>query len=88
MTLLRTAVETAISGVHKLLRTFEVPTALINIAVVLAVVHGPLGPCGSDRAAKPFTLSTAPLPLSPSLINHLVSEDVKQHVLYLLTNTS
>ena len=28
VTLLRTAVETAISGVHKLLRTGEVPTAL------------------------------------------------------------
>ena len=37
VTLLRTAAETAISVAHKLLRTGEVPTALINIVVVLAL---------------------------------------------------
>ena len=60
VTLLRTAVETAISGAHKLFRTCEVLTALINIVVVLAVVHGLLGPCGSESADEPLTLSPAP----------------------------
>ena len=46
------------------------------------MVHGLLGPYGSERADEPLT-RTAPTPSSPSLISHFASVDVKQHV-YLL----
>ena len=64
MTLLRTAFERAISGVHKLLCIGQVPTPLSWLSVVLAAVHGLFGLCGSERADEPLTLSplTSPLP--------------------------
>ena len=57
VTMLHTAVEIAISGAHKLLRTGEVPTAF-NIIVVLAAVHGLLGllRMGVRGRAEPLTL--------------------------------
>ena len=50
VTLHRTAVETAVSGVHKLLRTGGVPPPphLLNI-VVLVAADGLFGLCGSER---------------------------------------
>ena len=68
-----TAVATQWRGPHRL-----------NIVVVLAVVYSLLGPSGSDCADEPLTLYPFPHPFSPSLISHLASADVKQHVYLLL----
>ena len=73
-----TAVETAISRVHKLLHTGQVPIANIVVLVVVLGLFGLLR-VGACRQA---TLS----PPTPSLLSHLASGDVKQHV-YFLTYT-
>ena len=78
MTLLCTAVETAISEVHRLLSTGAVPNFLPSV-VVLVVADGLFGLCGSERADELF-ISSRPPPLSPSLISLMVSVDVKHHV--------
>ena len=76
VTLLRTAVETAISGVRKLIRSGGVPTSLtskiINTncvsVVVLAVADGPFGLCGSERGGAIHlypTPSPFPFPNKP-----------------------
>ena len=85
MTLLCTAVETAISEVHKLLSTGGVPNSLPSV-VVLAVADGLFGLCGSERADELF-ISSCPPPLSPSLISLMVSVDVK-HPVYGLTKAA
>ena len=59
VTLLRTAVESAISGVHKLLRIGGVPTSLIN-TVVLAVADGLFGLYGSERLEELFISTRSP----------------------------
>ena len=94
MTLFRTAVQTAISEVHKLLRTGGVPTAFKNIIFFFFFSGGPrpLSLCGSGRADEPLTILPAPPTphprphptFPPSLISRIASVDVKQHV-YLLT---
>ena len=48
VTLFQTAVERAISGVHKLLRTAEVHTTLTSIVLVV-VAGGLFGLCGSEQ---------------------------------------
>ena len=81
--LLCTAVETAISEVHKSLHTGGVPTDLLNI-VVLVAADGLSGLCRSERLDELF-LSTRPdppshpPPFSPSLLSRRVSVDVKHH---------
>ena len=82
VTLLRTAVEPAISEVHKLLGTGGGPH-LLNF-VVLAVADDSLF-ClyGSERADELFISSPPPPPFPPSLISRMVFVDVK-HPLYLL----
>ena len=51
MILLRTAVETAVSGVHKLLGTGEVPTSLTLLSWRL-LQGGLFGFCGSELCDK------------------------------------
>ena len=72
--LLRTAFETAISKVPKLLRTGGGPH-LFNI-VILLVADGLFGLCETERADELFTSSPPPPPPSPP--------HPQQHV-YLLT---
>ena len=80
MILLRRAVETAISGVHKLLRTGGVPTSLTLLIWRWLTVSSVF----TGRSAR-TSHSSLTLPLfSPSLISLMVSEDVKLHV-HLLT---
>ena len=51
----------------------------LNTSIVLAAVYGLSGLFRAVSAVEPITLSR-PLPtLSPSLIGHLASVDVKQH---------
>ena len=64
VTLFRTAVERASYGVHKLLRTGEVPTTLTSIVLVLA--DGLFGLCRSERlgqAIHRYHWDTPPPPL-------------------------
>ena len=51
MTLFRTAAETAVSGVHKLLGTGEVPTSLTLLSWRL-LQGGLFGFCGSELCDK------------------------------------
>ena len=82
--LIRTAVETAISGIHMLLRTGGAPISLPDIAV-LAVAEGFFGLfCvgALKRAAHRYTTIFPPHPTpprSPSLISPTESVDVKHH---------
>ena len=76
MTLLHTAIETAVSEEHKLLRTGEVPTSL-NVIFDLAVAD--VSSVIAGRRAR-TSYSLPPPPPFPSLISHLASVDVKQHV--------
>ena len=62
VTLFRTAVERAISEVHKLLPAGGVP--LFN-TVVLAVADGLFGLCGSERLDELFIGTRFPLPSLP-----------------------
>ena len=64
VTLLRTAVETAISEVHKLLGIGGVPMLLLNIVLSLAVADGLFGLCGSERLDELFISTPPPSPLS------------------------
>ena len=76
MILLRTAVETAVSGVHKLLGTGGVPTSLTVLIWRWLTVSSVF----AGRSAR-TSHSSLTLPLfSPSLIRLMVSEDVKLHV--------
>ena len=87
-TLLGTAVETAVSEVHKLLGTGGVPTSLTSI--VLALADGLFGLFGSERADELFMPphpSSLPTPFSRPLISLVVFVDVKYRV-YLLTSHS
>ena len=59
VTLLRTAVQTAIREIHRLLRIGEVPH-LLNV-VVLARADGLFGLCGSERLDELF-IFTSPVP--------------------------
>ena len=88
VTLLRTALETAISEVHTLLSTGRVRLHLLNI-VVLAVAEVPsvfTGRSGrrsySPLHLPPLSSSFPPPPpaLSPSTIIGIVSVDVRHHV--------
>ena len=84
MTLLRTAVETAIAGYTSCYATAR--GHRLNVSIVLAAVHGLLGLL--CRCARSSHHSPPPPPtptFSPSLINHLASVNVKQNV-YLLNN--
>ena len=76
VTLLRTAVKTTISEVHKLLNSHWRGPHLLDVGV-LAVVGGLFGLCGSERVNELF-ISARPL-RSPSLISPMVSVDVKHH---------
>ena len=75
VTLLCTAVETAVSKVHKLLCAGTVPTSLTSLfrrwLTVSSVFAG-------RSAWTSYSLRTDP-PLSPSIINLMVSEDVEHH---------
>ena len=74
VTLLRTAVETAISEVHKLLNSHWRGSHLLDVGV-LAVVGGLFGLYWSELLGA-LLLGSRP-PLSPSLISLVVSVDVK-----------
>ena len=78
-TFFRTAVETAVSGVRKLIRTGGVPTSLTLFfwrwLTISSVFTG--GSAGTSY-------SWVPDPPSPSLISHTISADVQHHD-YLLT---
>ena len=50
----------------------------LNISIVLAAVHGLSGLFWAVFAAEPSLFRPLP-PLSPSLISHLASVDIKQH---------
>ena len=67
MTSFRTAVETAASGVHKLLRTGGIPMHFFNF-VVLAVADGLFGLYGSERWDKLLIVIVTPLLVPLSLI--------------------
>ena len=79
MTLSSTAVETAIAQCTSrwaMARGHRLNTAIV--LAVLAVVHGLSGLFRAVSAVEPSL--SRPLPtLSPSLIGHLASVDVKQH---------
>ena len=49
----------------------------LNTSIVLAAVYGLSGLFRAVSAVEPFTLSSLPT-LSPSLIGHLASVDIKQ----------
>ena len=81
--LLRTAVEPAIaqySSCYAMARGHR-----LNILVVLAAVRGLLGLPGRSARSSLKSLFLPLTPLSPSLISHLASVDVKQHVYLLRT---
>ena len=80
MILLRTAPGTAITKVEHTSCFTLARSHCLNTAVVLAVVHGLFGLL---RVGDTRTSHSLPPPPSPSLISHLDSVDVKQHV-YLL----
>ena len=67
VTLPSTAVETAMARGHRL-----------NTSIVLAAVHGLSGLFRAVSAVEPSLFRPLP-PLSPSLISHLASVDVKQN---------
>ena len=76
MTLSSTAVETAIAQCTS--RWAMARGHRLNTSIVLAAVHGISGLFRTVSAVEPSL--TRPLPtLSPSLIGHLASVDVKQH---------
>ena len=90
MTLFRSAVETAVSRVRKLLGTGGVPISLTLF--VLAMAHGLIGLYGPERTDELFigtrphfspwylrTFRNGMNELSPSLINPMVSVDAKRH---------
>ena len=83
VTLFRTAVETAVNKVHKLLRTGGEVPHLLGV-VFLLVADGLFSLNGSERLDELFisTLSYPP-PFFPSLVSLIVSVNVKHHV-YLL----
>ena len=76
VTLLHTAVETAISGAHQLLGTGGVPTSLTLLSwrwlTVSSVFTG-------WNAGTSYSQELPPSPSSSSLISHTVSVDVKHH---------
>ena len=82
VTLLPTAVETSISGLHKLLGTGGVPTSLTLLFWRWLMVSQ-FGLSGSEHADElkhqVTSVLTPPPPPSPSLINLTVSVDVKYH---------
>ena len=82
VTSFRTADETAISEVYKLLRSGGVPTSLTSLLWRWLTVSSVF----TARSARTnySCLSPPPSPLSPSLISLMVSVDLKHHV-YLLT---
>ena len=76
MTLSSTAVETAIAQFTS--RWAMARGHRLNTSIVLAAVHGLSGLFRTGSAVEPSL--SRPLPtLSPSLIGHLASVDVKQH---------
>ena len=78
MTFLRTAVERASGGVHKLLRTGGVPTSLTFI--VLAVADGGLfGLFGLSEPERRDEIFIGVRPHSSSVPNKPYSVDVKHH---------
>ena len=81
VTLRRTAVETAVSEVHKLFCTGGVPR-LLN-TVVLAMADGLFGLYGSERADELFTSSPHPhphpAPFLPSQISLMFCMEIKRH---------
>ena len=76
MTLSSTAVERAIAQCTS--RWAMARGHRLNISIVLAAVHGLSGLFGTVSAVEP-SLSRPLSTLSPSLIGHLASVDVKQH---------
>ena len=58
----------------------------LNTSIVLAAVHGVSGIFRAVSPVEPSHFRPLP-PLSPSLISHLASEDVKQNVVLLPTST-
>ena len=56
----------------------------LNISIVLAAVHGPLGLPGRCARSSLHSLAPSVPTLSPSLISILASVDVKQNVYGLL----
>ena len=71
-----TAVETAIAQCTS--RCAMARGHRLNTSIVLAAVHGLSGLLRAVSAVEP-SLSRPLRPLSPSLISHLASVDVKQH---------
>ena len=76
VTLPSTAVETAIAQCTS--RWAMARGHRLNTSIVLAVVHGLSGLFRAVSAVEPSLFRPLP-PLSPSLISHLASVDVKQH---------
>ena len=76
MTLPSTAVETAIAQCTR--RWAMARGHRLNTSIVLAAVHGLSGLFRAVSAVEPSLFRPLP-PLSPSLISHLASVDVKQN---------
>ena len=76
MTLSSTAVETAIARCTS--RWAMARGHRLTTSIVLAAVHGLSGLFRAVSAVDPSLFRPLP-PLSPSLISHLTSVDVKQH---------
>ena len=83
-TLPSTAVETAIAQCTS--RWAMTRGHRLNTSIVLAAVHGVSGIFRAVSPVEPSHFRPLP-PLSPSLISHLASEDVKQNVVLLPTST-
>ena len=83
VTLLSTAVETAISDVHKWLRTGGVPTSLTLLFWWWLTTFFSVFTGQSARTSYSSRPLPSPPPFSPSLISRMVFVDVK-HPLYLL----
>ena len=71
-----TAVETAIAQCTS--RWAMAKGHCLNTSIVLAAVHGLSGLFRAESAVEPSLFRPLP-PLSPSLISHLASVDLKQH---------
>ena len=80
VTLLRTAVETAVSEVHRLLRTGGVPTSLTLLLLLWLMVSLRVGARGRAIYAPHPTPPHTRAPLSSSLISRMFSVDVKHRV--------